>query len=258
MPAEPKHRDAAAGPCTLVTGASGKLGKRLTEALLASGHRVVATSRSSSAFEGHPGLETGRLVVLRADIVEDQGASIVKDLADRGLRPTGLVNNAVDLSNQVLPESGWPTRAQWRLEFDLAVAVPCELVTALADQPGSRLDAVVNIASMYAIAARNPSLYDDPVRQSPIHYGVAKAAMLHLTRELAVRLAPRIRVNAVSFGGVEGRVDDAFKARYARLAPMGRMLAEEETTGPVLFLLSSAAEGMTGHNLVVDGGWTAW
>lgn len=248
--------DAAA--CTVLTGAAGKIGRRLTEALLAEGHVVVATSRRENAFADHPARKEARLVPIQADPVADGIGPLVAALRERGLRPTGLVNNAVDLSNQALPESGWPTRAQWHLEFDLAVSVPCELAVALAEAAQSRLRSVVNVSSMYGIVPRNPGLYDAPHKDSPMHYGVAKAAMLHLTRELAVRLAPSVRVNAVSFGGVEGRVSEAFKQRYARLLPMGRMLREDETTGPVLFLLSEAASGMTGHNLVVDGGWTTW
>ena len=92
-----------------------------------------------------------------------------------------------------------------------------------------------------------------------MHYGVAKAALGQLTRELAVRLSGRgIMVNCVAFGGVEGRVDDACRERYAKLCPSGRMLKEEELPGPVDLLLSSAGSGITGHVLFVDGGWTAW
>jgi NAD(P)-dependent dehydrogenase (short-subunit alcohol dehydrogenase family) len=72
-------------------------------------------------------------------------------------------------------------------------------------------------------------------------------------------LAPRnVQVNCVSFGGVKGRADADFEARYAKLAPTGRMLDEKDIAGPVAYLLSDASVGMTGHNLVVDGGWTVW
>mgnify|MGYP003739618353 FL=1 len=126
---------------------------------------------------------------------------------------------------------------------------------ALTNLPDSRLSSIVNISSMYGIVAPNPLLYDDGLKNSPVHYGVCKAALIHLTKELAVRLAPRnIRVNAISFGGVEGRVDEAFKSRYARLCPLGKMLTEEDLGGSVEFLASEQSRGITGHNLVVDGG----
>lgn len=252
------HENHPDHPVTVVTGATGKLGRRIVDALLGAGHTVVAGSRRQDAFASHPAVAQGRLIVCAGDLGRETGDDLAARILAAAPAPTGLVNNAVDLANQALPPGGRPDRAQWRQEFDLAVAGPYELTLALAEARGSRLDSVVNISSMYGMVARNPSLYEDPVRQSPIHYGVAKAAMLHLTRELAVRLAPRIRVNAVSFGGVEGRVDAAFLERYARLVPQGRMLREDETPGPVLFLLSEAASGMTGHNLVADGGWSIW
>jgi NAD(P)-dependent dehydrogenase (short-subunit alcohol dehydrogenase family) len=102
-------------------------------------------------------------------------------------------------------------------------------------------------------------LYDDPVRQSPLQYGVCKAALSHLTKELAVRLAAKnIQVNCVAFGGIEGRVDPAFLARYAALNPMGRMLQENEVAGPIEALLSDGFSAMTGHTMAVDGGWGIW
>ena len=101
-------------------------------------------------------------------------------------------------------------------ELLMDVVVPYELTMALVQHPSSKLESVVNIGSQYGVVAPNLNLYSDPVRESPLHYGVAKAGMGHLTKELAIRLAGQgIRVNCVAYGGVEGRVDDDFKARYS-------------------------------------------
>jgi hypothetical protein len=130
---------------------------------------------------------------------------------------------------------------------------------ALALERGSRLGSVVNVGSQYGVVAVNPGLYASQHSASPIHYGVAKAGLVHLTRELAIRLAGRgVRVNCVSYGGIEGRASVQFKEQYARFCPQGRMLTERDIAGPVEFLVSDASSGATGHNLVVDGGWTAW
>jgi NAD(P)-dependent dehydrogenase (short-subunit alcohol dehydrogenase family) len=245
----------------LVTGATGLIGTELVRRFLKDGYRVVGTSRREAALAAfRETLKTGSdFVGVVADLGADGGDALVRELAARGLLPQAVVNNAFDMANQKLDPSGHPRRAQWVTEFDYAVVAPYQIATSLAEIPGSPLDAVVNIASMYGIVPRNPALYDNPTLESPIHYGVAKAAMIHLTRELAVRLAPKkIRVNAVSFGGVEGRASGAFKARYAKLCPAGRMLAPEETAGAVAMLASADASAITGQNIVVDGGFTVW
>ena len=129
----------------------------------------------------------------------------------------------------------------------------------MAQQTNTVLESVVNIGSQYGVVAPNLNLYSEPIKDSPLHYGVAKAALGHLTKELAVRLAPQgIRVNCVAFGGVEGRVGDDFKKRYAELCPMGRMLNEADLAGPVDLLLSPSSSAITGHTLIVDGGWSIW
>lgn len=245
----------------LVTGAAGKLGRKITARLVADGHTVVATSRRRDALVelAKSAAGTGRVEGVVADLANGGGKTLGRQLTERGILPDVIVNNAIDLSNQKLPDNGHPTAEQWRREFDLAVVAPYELTNALAEQTKGRLRAVINISSMYGVVARNPHLYDDPVNQSPIHYGVAKAAMIHLTKEMAVRLAPKgIRVNAVSYGGIEGRVNAAFKERYGRLVPSNRMLNEDEVAGAIVFLISDDASSVIGHNLIVDGGWTVW
>src|SRR5262249_52629220 len=159
-------------------GAAGKLGRQFTRHFLNAGQTVVAASRRANtltaladSLKGTP----GRFESLVVDLETDSGEVLARRLAERGLLPHAIVNSAVDLANQELPPTGLPTRTQWRREFDLAVAAPFELVMALAGIPNSPLAAVVNIASMYGIVARKPALYDDPARESPIHYGVAKA-----------------------------------------------------------------------------------
>ncbi len=242
----------------LITGATGKLGKQFTYHFLSQGHTIIAISRSSENLTNLV-KETfnfpGKLKCIKNNLITDGTNHIIKCLQNDNLLPDVIINNAVDLSNQQLPDNGLPTYEQWQIEFELAIIIPFNLIMEIATIQKAKLFTVINIASMYGVVARNPNLYNDPLHESPIHYGVAKAAMIHLTKELAIRLAP-IRVNAISFGGVEGRVDTEFLKRYNKLCPSNRMLNENEIISPVEFLIN--ASGITGHNLIVDGGWTLW
>jgi NAD(P)-dependent dehydrogenase (short-subunit alcohol dehydrogenase family) len=246
----------------LITGATGKIGRMLVRHFLESGNVVIATSRSTAnlaALTVFPAAKD-KLITVCADLGRAGGADhLTERLAAENLFPAALINNARDIDNLALEADGRASREAWLAEFELGVIAPYELAWQLAHQPTSTLSSVVNIGSMYGVVAANPSLYDDPLHQSPVHYGVVKAALIHLTKELSVRLAAKsIRVNTVSFGGIAGRADTDFHERYAKFTPLGRMLREDEVAGAIQFLISDAASGVTGHNLVVDGGWTAW
>jgi len=247
----------------LITGGSGKFGRSLVSSMLAKGDTVIYTARSQDSIAAmmkiHPAAGS-RLTGLQVDFTDgDAAVELSARLLEMGLSPEGLVNNARSQEFLKIAQSGMVSRENFMGEFLVDVVAPYELTMVLAMQPESRLRRVVNIGSQYGVVAANRALYTDHVRQSPLHYSVAKAALSHLTRELAVRLADRdILVNCVAYGGVEGRVDEAFKQRYANLVPLGRMLRDDEVAGPVNYLLSEECSGMTGQVMSVDGGWSIW
>ncbi|WP_313339343.1 SDR family oxidoreductase [Stutzerimonas nitrititolerans] len=247
----------------LITGGTGKFGSVLVEHFCLKGMQVVFTSTSAEKIAeivGAYAFKGKSIVGIQVDFsVENSVQSVIQDLLLNDISVDYLVNNARSLASLAIEPDGSVARKNFLDEYLLDVVVPYELTVALAKLGASRLKSVVNIGSQYGMVAANPALYTDHARQSPIQYGVAKAALVHLTKELAVRLAEqKIRVNCVAYGGVEGRVDEAFKARYATLVPNQRMLCEAEIPGPIEFLLSEASSAMTGQVICADGGWTIW
>lgn len=251
----------------LVTGAAGKLGRPIVENLLRRGDRVVFVTRraeTAAAFSaGLPPDSQDRVVGVVADLEKPQAADeLAGELAARKIAPDAFVHAARNPAHLAVDTDGDPARAGWMGEYLLSVVAPYELAMALTRAADRRLSSIVLLSSMYGAAAPNPALYGDGtealLRMRP-QYGVAKAATIHLVKYLSVLLAPAgVRVNCVSYGGVAGREDPAFIERYAALCPQRRMLDEADAPGPVLFLTSPDSHGVTGHNLMVDGGWTVW
>ena len=121
---------------------------------------------------------------------------------------------------------------------------------------------VVNICSTYGLAGPDQRIYQregQPPEYKPVDYSVTKAGILGFTRYLAAYYGDRnIRVNALSPGGVYNQHDEEFAQAYSARAILGRMANIDEMNGAMLFLCSDASSYMTGSNLIVDGGWTAW
>ncbi|QED49194.1 SDR family oxidoreductase [Cytobacillus dafuensis] len=248
----------------LITGGTGKVGKQFVKFFLSQQCKVVITSRSNlNVLEFLEQLDKKEYLdsfhFIQVDLEDKSAANvIIKWCEQNETWPDVLINNARNI-DYLKMENGYVPYENWHGEFNLDVIVPYNLTMKFISHTQSILKNVINISSMYGIVPPNPSLYEDFHNQSPIHYGVAKAALIHLTKELSVRLSDRkIQVNTISFGGVEGRVNEDFKKKYGRLCPMGRMLKEEEVIGAVQFLASDYSAGITGHNLVVDGGWSVW
>lgn len=118
---------------------------------------------------------------------------------------------------------------------------------------------IVHISSTYGNVSANKSIYGNSGINSPVAYATSKAALINLTRYMATHLADKgIRVNCLSPGGVFNNQSPEFIANYTRLTPLGRMAQPQDYQGAILFLMSDASAYMTGANLIVDGGWTAW
>ncbi len=249
----------------LLTGGTGNIGSQLVANLLKDNYQVVTTSHSEDninklKYQFSDYCQDDMLYVINVDLEsKDFSRQIITFLKENSLQINSLVNNARNTNYLKINKNNETDRTNWIGEFVLDVVVAYELVMALTNSEISKLKNIINISSMYGMVAPTPGLYTDFNKESPINYGVAKAALIQLTKELAVRLAKKaIRVNCISYGGVEGRADEDFIKRYGQFCPAGRMLKREEVYGAISFLLSEASSGMTGHNLVVDGGWTTW
>ncbi len=247
----------------LITGATGKIGNILVSHFLELGYEVIAVGRSNEKLNKLLEINqpiSKRLNNINQDLsVSDCGSQLLTKLNSLGLSPSVLINNARSLDNLQTDENGCIDDSTFINEFKLSVISPYNLVMSLIQSTTINLKSVINVSSIYGIVAPNLSLYTSPETESFIHYGVAKAALIHLTKELAVRLSKKsVRVNCIAYGGVEGRVDEAFKKRYGELCPSGKMLNEKDLTGAMELLVSDQSKGINGHTLIVDGGWSIW
>jgi NAD(P)-dependent dehydrogenase (short-subunit alcohol dehydrogenase family) len=257
------------GKVCLVTGGAGHLGEAMSIALAEAGGHVCILGRTRSTLAKLAKSLTDRglsaeAVVSDVTMAEDV-KSLVADLKRRFGRLDVLVNNAHAGRAGVMTDS---KASDYVNAIEIAVAAAAELVNAahplLRQAVQANGDAsVINISSMYGIVSPDPRVYGQSGMNNPPHYGAAKAALLQYTRYAAVHLAPEgIRVNAISPGpfppdAVQQR-DPAFAAALTQKVPLGRLGKPDDLAGAAVFLASSASRYVTGANLPVDGGWTAW
>lgn len=242
----------------LITGGTGNIGAKLVTDMLNDGHEVLFTSRSILSAKRAISKHSWDLNKCKPIIVEFSSEhSIERTIEQFDLLPDVIIHNARSLDTFKMDENGILEPDSFQLEFYNGITFPYGLTMELVLKNPDLKD-VIFISSIYGNVAPSPSLYTDFKNESPVNYGVVKAAQIHLVKELAVRLAPSIRVNAISYGGVEGRVDDMFKKRYAKLTPSQRMLSHNDLYPPIRLILENEKLNITGENLKIDGGWTIW
>lgn len=252
------------GKVAIVTGASGWLGSAMSRALAEAGATLVVTSRdaeqASSFAATLPG--SGHLGLAFSQDDTDSIPAFVSQVVDQAGQIDILVNNAY---GGTAPDIDTASAEDFDRAYHTGVTayflLARQVVLHLRERgvPGS----IINIGSMYGVVASYPEAYVDLPINSPPNYHGLKGGIVHLTRHLAAYwAADSVRVNTISPGPFPSpRVKDSMPGFIARLdakTPMGRMGLPHELKGIVVLLASDAGSYITGQNILVDGGWTAW
>ncbi|MEX2112561.1 MAG: SDR family oxidoreductase [Pirellulales bacterium] len=251
------------GRVALVTGASGHLGRALAEALAEVGGRVVVGSRDASKARAAAatlgGREAGRHVGVAIDQMDE--ASIERGFA-AAVAAAGHLDILVNNGHEPLADD-WRNVSGEQFTRQLANATGYFLLARLlrdhAVERGSPAS-VIMLGSMYGLVGSYPEAYEGIGAASPAAYHALKGGIIHLTRHLAVYWAKDgVRVNCLSPGPFPSpQAPRELVTRLEQRTPLGRMGQPHELKGAVVYLASDASSYVTGHNLVVDGGWTAW
>ena len=256
----------------IITGGAGFLGMEYATFLSRAGARVVlfdivdASLLRKRITEVHRAAGR-RPLAISVDITDQHAVSkAVRRIVRRYGRIDALVNNAAlnpvpgsrASRDQFSPYERYPIEL-WEREFE--VGLTGAFIMAQAVIPAmkrKRSGVIVNIGSIYGEKAPDNRIYRTGQFKS-IAYATIKGGMRNFTRTLAGYLAPfGIRVNQMSLAGVLSGQERRFVARHSRTYMVGRMADRADFNGGLLFLLSDASRYMTGANLVIDGGWSAW
>ena len=256
----------------IVTGALGLIGKNHCEALAEAGANVVICDLDQTECNNFARNLPQKSIGISSDITDKDS---VIELKNRTMKEFGridiLVNNAAINDMFENPQAAaeqskfenYPLE-MWKKSLDVNVTgmFLCSQVIGIELAKQNR-GSIINIASTYGIVAPDQSLYINPDGTQSFYksaaYPVTKGAVISFTKFLAAYWGDKnVRVNTLSPGGVENKQDDYFIENYSNRTPLKRMAQPNDYKGALIFLASDASDYMTGANLVVDGGWTAW
>lgn len=253
----------------IVTGAAGYLGREIAYCLGQAGAHVILVGRTKdSLFDLQKVLNTYDIetTTLQTDITDsEQLKESINALQKQFSYVDILVNNAHSGRACYYEEA---TKEDFLRDYHVNVMATFELITLLRplmkQAVSKNKDAsIINVCSMYGTVSPDPRIYGNSKMNNPPHYGAAKAGLLQLSKYMACHLAPdKIRINAVSPGPFPPQSiaieNPEFYQKLIDKVPLERIGAPVELQGPILFLASRASSYITGINLPVDGGWTAW
>ncbi len=256
------------GRVAIVTGGGGLLATEHAIALGAYGAKVILADvnkeKCDKAVEGL--MEQG--IVCEAKVCDVTRKESWQGLLEEVMRDLGrvdiLINNAgftnqsksknFDAEVEDFPLEDWNEIMNVNLT---GTFLGCQVVGKQMLKQGK--GCIINMASLYGVVSPNHNIYPGTGISQPIAYSVSKHGVIGLTKYLATLWAGKgVRVNALTPGGIFNDHEGLFLERFKQLNPIGRMSDKSELRGAVVYLASDAASHVVGHNLVVDGGWTAW
>jgi NAD(P)-dependent dehydrogenase (short-subunit alcohol dehydrogenase family) len=262
------------GRVAVVTGAFGNLGPVWAKALLDAGASVVGLdlpgATPNAAFAALQSQhDANRLTVVPASVTDRDALLGAREQVRSTYGAAHVLVNNAGVDQPPSPSGGGyllediPFEVNRRI-FEVNTLGLFQAVQVFgADMVKAQRGSIINIGSLYASVSPDPRFYDhivsDPPFLKPPAYGASKAAIVNLTKYLATAFGPHnVRVNALSPGGVLGAQDEEFKRKFCARVPLGRMAVHDDLVGPIQFLASDASAYITGTELRIDGGFTAW
>lgn len=269
-----KDKFTLTGKTVVITGGAGILGKRFCHGLAEMGAQLAIVDVNRDALnslcdelQSKYGTRAMGYVcnIAREDEVKNSVAEIVKDFSQIDVLHNNAAAKTANLDDFFAPFE----------EFSLDVwreimAVNIDGMFLMAKYVGRHMiekqikGSIIQTASIYGVVAPDQRIYEGSKylnRQinTPAVYSASKAAVVGLTQYLSTYWGAKgIRVNTITPGGVESGQNDEFKNRYANRVPLGRMAQADEMVNALIFLASDASSYVTGQNMIVDGGLTAW
>jgi len=250
----------------LITGGAGHIGGETAQRLAAQGCHVVIVDKNEEAAaklcESLAAEHNIKTLALSDDLLEEKTFETIAAKVEQAFgRLDFIVNNAAFYDD--MPGWGVPYEQEgyeaWLKVMQVNLLAPFFLVQKLTPLlKKSDHASIVNVSSIYGVTAPDHSLYEGLDMSNPAAYAASKGGLIQLTKWLSTVLAPDIRVNAVTPGGVARGQNETFVKRYESKTPLARMATENDVARAILFLLSSDASYITGQNIIVDGGWTVW
>ncbi len=251
----------------IVTGGAGYFGKPICLALAQAGATVIIASRNLSHCQEYASeLKAKNLNALgmALDLCDEQSIlNFVKIVHEKFKRIDVLVNNAV--SREGFKNLDEINKTEWenaqRTNSTGMMLLTQSVIKLMKIQKSGN---IINISSIQGVVGPNFPVYGDTGMSSPVNYTYDKWAIVGFTKYIANYYGKyNIRANCISPGGygpgvAEINGNSEFVENYKRLTPLGRFAEEDDIKGPIIFLASDASAYVTGHNLLVDGGWTSW
>ena len=254
----------------VVTGGLGQLGQEFSKALQLYNARVVVLDINIDKAVS-PNIESDNLLTISCDVTSKKEIELsLSIITEHWGVPYGLINNAaLDSSPNSSNQENGPFEDFLESSWDKVMEVNSKGPFLLSQVFGGAMarlgrGSIVNVSSIYGVVSPNQNIYKHSRGVSeefykPVAYSASKASLLNLTKYLATYWSKKsVRVNTLVLGGVFNNQDERFLLKYNENVPMGRMAASDEYNGSVIFLMSDASSYMTGSEMVIDGGWTAW